>query len=63
MRSRASAGIESPTIVKTKIFKSKGRDDYTFTFDEGDPLGEWKIEIFINDQLTRTFKFQVVKDE
>ncbi len=54
---------DSPTIVRTKIFKAKGRDNYSFTFDEGDPLGEWKIEIFINDQLTRTFKFEVVTDE
>ena len=54
---------DSPTIVKTPLYKAKGQDDYTFTFDEGDPLGEWKIEIFVNDHLTRTFKFQVVKDE
>jgi len=54
---------DSPTIVKTPKYKVTARDDYTFTFDEGDPLGEWKIEIFINDRLTRTFKFQVVKDE
>lgn len=54
---------DSPTIVKTPKYKATARDDYSFTFDEGDPLGEWKIEIFINDKLTRTFKFQVVKDE
>lgn len=54
---------DSPTIVKTPKYKATGRDDYTFTFDEGDPLGEWKIEIFINDRLTRTFRFQVVKNE
>jgi hypothetical protein len=57
------ASQDSPTIVKTPTYRAKGRDDYAFTFDGGDPLGEWKIEIFVNDRLTRTFKFQVVKDE
>jgi hypothetical protein len=54
---------DSPTIVKTPKFKATGRGAYSFVFEEGDPLGEWKIEIFVNDQLTRTFNFQVVKDE
>jgi hypothetical protein len=57
------ASQDSPTIVKTPTYRAKGRDDYVFTFDAGDPLGEWKIEIFVNDRLTRTFKFQVVKAE
>ena len=30
-------------------------------FDEGDPLGEYKVEIFINDKLFKTIKFQVIK--
>jgi hypothetical protein len=54
---------DSPTIVNTPESKGRGRTIEPFHFDAGDPLGEWKIEIFINDRLTRTFKFQVVKDE
>ncbi len=31
-----------------------------FSFDEGDPLGDWKIQIYVNDDLIKTIHFRVV---
>jgi len=54
---------DSPTIVKTRELKQTGRTTRSFFFEKGDPMGEWKIEIFIDGKLARTFRFQVVPEK
>ena len=54
---------DSPTIVKTRDLKQTGRSTRTFYFEKGDPMGEWKIEVFIDGKLARTFRFQVVPEK
>ena len=34
---------------------------YPFCFSEGDPLGDWKLEVHINDKLARIFRFKVIQ--
>ena len=43
--------------VPGRTFKEKGF--CPFWFDEGDPLGKWKIDVFINDALHETVEFTV----
>jgi hypothetical protein len=32
-------------------------------FDKGDPLGKWKIEIYLNGKLMKTIDFTVVPSD
>lgn len=41
-----------PEKFKDKIFRP-------FWFDEGDPLGKWKIQIYVDDRLVKTVEFDV----
>jgi hypothetical protein len=54
---------DSPTIVTSRELKQTGRTTRTYFFEKGDPLGEWKFEIFVNGKLTRTFQFRVVPEK
>jgi hypothetical protein len=54
---------DSTTIVKTRELKQTGRSTRSFYFEQGDPMGEWKIEVFVDGKLARTFKFQVVPEK
>jgi hypothetical protein len=49
--------------MRTKTFRSSRPtivDD--FWFDEGDPLGQHKLELFVNGSLRHVVDFQVVED-
>lgn len=48
-------------IHKSKPYKFRN-DHWTYTwfrFHESDPIGDWKIEIFVDDALIRTIRFNV----
>lgn len=47
-------------VIKSKPVTSTGSYAYPFYFDEGDPAGQWKIEIFVNNTLKKTLNFRVV---
>jgi hypothetical protein len=48
--------------IKAQEIKTKGTIYSPIVFDEGDPLGEYKMEVFINDKLMKTFKYNVVAE-
>ena len=31
-----------------------------FRFSRGDPLGDWKLQVFVNDACARSIRFKVV---
>ena len=41
-----------------KTYKGSWKD--SFWFDEGDPTGKWRIEIYVNNTLLRVVNFTVV---
>jgi len=45
--------------VKTRRAVDTGRRVEPFNFDQGDPSGEWKVEIYVEDKLIDTIAFQV----
>lgn len=48
--------------LKGPIGKSTlGNVAHKFGFDKGDPDGEWLIDIYVNDQLLKSIKFEVIK--
>ncbi len=48
------------TVIKGKEERYDGMWWEFFVFDEGDPLGKWKLEIYINGKLAKTINFKVV---
>jgi hypothetical protein len=53
----------SPTLAEIPVRHETEGTAFVMNFDKGDPLGLWKIEVFINDKLARTISFQVVEDK
>ncbi len=55
--SQASQGIRTPT-------KSvDGIHPFCFDFHQGDPLGEYRVDVFVNNQLEETLRLEVVPVE
>ena len=50
-------------IIKDSERKFDGFWSNPFWFDEGDPLGKWKIEIYLNGNLMKTIDFTVVPSD
>jgi hypothetical protein len=50
-------------IIKDSERKFDGFWSNPFWFDEGDPLGKWKIEIYLNGNLMKTIDFTVVSSD
>ena len=50
-------------IIKDSERKFNGLWSNPFWFDEGDPLGKWKIEIYLNSKLMKTIDFTVVPSD
>jgi|SRR5690625_2903507 len=48
-------------VSSTRLIQGKGVN--YFTLHEGDPAGEYRIEVYINDRRFRIFKFYVAKDD
>jgi len=55
--SRVEAG---GPVIRTKPVEVTGKASASFSFDKSDPLGIWKLEIYVNDKLIRTINFSVV---
>ncbi|MEW6263118.1 MAG: hypothetical protein AB1641_08555 [Thermodesulfobacteriota bacterium] len=52
---------EGGRVLITPDLIRQDRTVYPYSFSEGDPLGPWKLEIYINDQPARTIRFQVIR--
>ena len=48
-------------IIRTPDIVRQDHMIYPFCFSEGDPLGPWRLEIFINNELARRVRFRVVR--
>lgn len=46
--------------IKAKPMHATGRAAYTFWFDKGDPLGRYRLEVFVQKSLVKTISFNVV---
>lgn len=46
---------------KTKVEQSSGITPFCFDFHAGDPIGEYRIEVFINDEIQSTIKLNVIE--
>jgi hypothetical protein len=55
---KPTATVNSPTLQIPR-----GGGLLPLTFDPGDPLGKWKIELFIEGQPAKTIEFTVVRPE
>ncbi|MEW5723613.1 MAG: hypothetical protein AB1896_10940 [Thermodesulfobacteriota bacterium] len=53
--------LEGGRVIRTPNIYRREQMIYPFCFSEGDPLGPWKLEIYINDELARAVRFQVVR--
>jgi len=47
--------------VQSPVKTSSGSFTYWMRFDRGDPPGQYKIDIWINDKLARTIDFTVIE--
>lgn len=54
--------VISPKEFKGPTTKHRSRLIQWFYFHEGDPLGEYKLDVYINDIYERTILFEVVPD-
>lgn len=46
-------------IIRTPNVQRQYFVAHSYGFSEGDPLGDWKLQIYINDRLSRTVRFLV----
>ena len=53
--SKVTKGLRSPTE------KAMGIYILPMWFDEGDPLGKYKLELYINDKLYETIEFEAIE--
>lgn len=53
--------IDGGRIIRTPNIHRRDHMIYPFCFSQGDPLGPWKLDIFINDEIARVVRFQVVE--
>lgn len=49
--------------VRGPVYRSSGLVLWPLWFDEGDPLGPYRIDVFIDGMLFRTIEFSVVSPE
>jgi hypothetical protein len=55
--SQIAQGVQTPTE------RTEGVRPFCFDFDPGDPLGGYRIEVFVNDALKATLELDVVAPE
>jgi hypothetical protein len=58
----ANPGKPTATITSSLKHVPSGAFLQPLLFDPGDPLGKWKIEIYVNGQLQKTITFDVVTE-
>ena len=46
--------------VTTPAYDLKGKRIFPMGFDEGDPLGKYKIDLYINNELYKTIEYEVI---
>jgi len=51
---------QAPKGIRTATKRVDGIRPFCFDFHPGDPLGEYRIEVFINDALKATLRLDVV---
>lgn len=57
----SSAVSEDGKIFRSPVHKVIGMSAYPMWLDEGDPVGKYKAEIYVNDELVKTIEYEVVK--
>jgi hypothetical protein len=55
-----SPGV-SGELVRTEPEEVKGARVFSFGFDEGDPVGIYQIDVFVDDRLVRSAAVEVVE--
>ena len=61
--SGAVRGVSPATAVsgfKTVVQRARGPSITPIWFDEGDPLGRYSLEVFVNGQSRRVIEYDVV---
>ena len=53
--------LDGGKIIRTPNIFRRDQMIYPFCFSRGDPLGTWRLEVFINDNMAKTFRFKVVR--
>jgi hypothetical protein len=48
------------TTMKTPVVSARGITSPEFAFDEGDPMGDQSIDVYVNGHFLETIKFTVV---
>ena len=49
--------------LKTPEYTMHGVHQMEYWFDEGDPLGNYRIDVVVNDHRVRSIRFKVVQDK
>ena len=58
---KEAAKKDTDKTVQSPVKTAVGDFAYSLRFDRGDPVGQYKMDIYINDKLARSIDFQVVQ--
>lgn len=56
----AGQGDVSPQVVRTRTERVQGVRRFDFGFSPGDPLGKYRVEVFVDDVRVKTIEFEAV---
>lgn len=54
------APAQAPEGIRSAPQTTSGKTSVEMWFDEGDPMGRYKVELYVNDALLRTVEFDAV---
>lgn len=49
--------------IRTGTERARGPRVFSFAFDEGDPLGTYKVDVYVNDRLVDSASIEVVEPD
>ena len=52
---------EGGRIIRTASMPRRYQSISVFRFSEGDPLGDWRLQVYVNDLLVGNIRFTVVR--
>lgn len=61
IKRKGSAGGGKENVFRTGEKTYSGKSAHAFYFNEGDPAGRWKMEIYIHGELDAVIKFNVIE--
>ena len=53
--------MDGGRIIRTGGVERRDHSISIFRFSYGDPLGQWKLQVYVNEELIRTIRFRVVR--